>query len=311
MSSPRVDPPWPLLREVVLHPRGEWPPLRQRAVARAISRMALRHGCSLRTSNEPAPAGAFDLAEADSVDFDPLRWDAHVHRHQDGASFALHVVVDPDPTSLRVLAQLLTRYQRLLPLSADVLGKPELLRILRTHRELHDLDKPLVRADYDHALDTWRWLLRCTPDADLATQCAALFHDIERLESEAVARREHLAPDYVEFKRAHARRGAELLERLLTALPLDAATIASACQLVSEHERPGRDPRGQLVNDADGLSFLSLNSYGYLSYFGVAQTLRKIDYTLDRLGPRARRSVRSLHFHPRVRDLVTQSSGLH
>ncbi len=68
--------------------------------------------------------------------------------------------------------------------------------ILRRHRQLHDLDKPLVKADFDHALDVWQWTLRLRPQSSLPLQVAALFHDIERLVSEADVRIEQHAPDY-------------------------------------------------------------------------------------------------------------------
>src|SRR5205814_582070 len=81
-------------------------------------------------------------------------------------------------------------------------------KVLARHCELHDMNKPLVAADFDHARDTWRWVLRLAPHASLAVQVAALFHDVERLASESEARIEHRAADYEAFKKAHAAAGA-------------------------------------------------------------------------------------------------------
>jgi hypothetical protein len=169
-------------------------------------------------------------------------------------------------------------------------------RVLAEHREAHDLAKPLVRADYDHALDTWQWMLRLAPEAGLAAQLAALFHDVERLASEADARLEHRAASYQSFKDDHAARGAALAGALLARAGVDGETRRRAARLIAVHEHPaapGDLDAGEaaLLNDADALSFFSLNSVGYLDYFGPEQTRKKVAYTLRRLRPEARRHL--------------------
>jgi hypothetical protein len=42
------------------------------------------------------------------------------------------------------------------------------------------------------------------------------------------------------------------------------------------------------LDDADALSFFSLNSEGYLRYFGAAQTRRTVAHAFDRLSEAAR-----------------------
>jgi hypothetical protein len=178
-------------------------------------------------------------------------------------------------------------------------------RVLAVHREAHDLAKPLVRADYNHALDTWQWLLRLAPEAGLADQLAALFHDVERLVSEADARVEHRAADYQAFKDDHAARGATLADALLAEAGIDAAARHRAARLIAVHERPAAagEPEAEAIsrlNDADALSFFSLNSVGYLDYFGPEQTRRKVAYTLRRLRPAARRHLAGMRLPEEV-----------
>jgi hypothetical protein len=108
----------------------------------------------------------------------------------------------------RAVVEILTRYQRLTPRRNAASSPPWFTRALAVHRAMHDPRKPLVLADLDHAIDTWQWTLRLDPEAGAAVQLAALFHDIERLWSEADRRVEHLAPDYQAFKDEHARAGA-------------------------------------------------------------------------------------------------------
>jgi len=196
----------------------------------------------------------------------------------------------------RTARQVLTRCQRWTDRRNEASRDPLFDHILVKHREAHDLAKPLVRADYNHALDTWQWVLRLTPEAGLAVQLAALFHDIERLISEADVRVEHLAADYQGFKDGHAARGAELADTLLDEAGVGPGIRRRTAHLIGGHERL---PRGRqrdaaavsLLNDADALSFFSLNSVGYLDYYGPEQTRKKVAYTLRRMSPAARRHL--------------------
>lgn len=207
-----------------------------------------------------------------------------------------------------LLQRLLTRVQRFVDRRNVDSSAPVFERVLRRHRALHDRRFPLVRADHDHAMDTWRWTLRLAPDASLALQVAALFHDIERLTTEAHARREHRAADYVAFKVAHARAGAAIARRALSSAGLDAPVIAQVEGLVAAHERPGDGPDEEraLLTDADALSFFSLNASGFLDYYGQAHTRAKIAYTLGRLRPRHHPRLRELHVRHDVLALLAR-----
>jgi hypothetical protein len=200
--------------------------------------------------------------------------------------------------------EVLTRYQRFLGRRNGASRTALFDRVLAVHAGLHDASKPLVLADLAHAVDAWQWLLRLEPTASLAVQLATLFHDIERLESEADRRVEHHAPDYARFKAAHARRGADRTREVLRAAGVDGATAARAGDLVAAHERRGGDVEVDLLNDADALSFFSLNSAGYADYFGVEQTRKKIRYTLARLGPPARRRLARVRLRTDVERLL-------
>lgn len=178
--------------------------------------------------------------------------------------------------------------------------------LLGLHRSLYDLDKPLVIADYDHALDVWQWTLRCDPEASAAVQIAALFHDIERLESEADVRIEDRAADYSAFKNAHARQGAARVRELLRKLDVDSTISQKAVELVEHHERPGEDHDRKLLGDADALSFFSLNSPGFLDYFGPEHTKRKIAHSLKRLSPKGRAKLAHVRMRADVLELYRQ-----
>ena len=179
-------------------------------------------------------------------------------------------------------------------------------RILERHRALHDLSLPLVKADFDHSLDVWQWVLKLEVGASREVQVAALFHDVERLVSEPRVRIEHHATDYQAFKDAHARAGALLTRDTLAGL-VEEASLARVCHLVERHERPGADEELALLNDADALSFFALNSPGFLRYYGLAHTKKKVAYTLSRLRPERRGWLPELALNAPIRALLDEA----
>jgi len=250
-------------------------------------------------------AGLSFLAEAvRNPQFDYWGFDRQLDLHAK-EPFAVRIEGDSDIV-WEEAARLLCRAQRCIQRRnrhSDVSWFTELLRL---HRSLYDLDKPLVIADYDHALDVWQWTLRCDPDASAAVQVAALFHDIERLESEADQRVEALADDYGAFKDAHARQGAMTLRDVLRTSDIDPATARRAAELVERHERAGEDHERRVLADADALSFFSLNSPGFLDYFGPEHTMRKISHSLRRLSPKGRAKLAHVRLRADVLELFRQ-----
>ncbi|HEY8925340.1 MAG TPA: DUF4202 family protein, partial [Polyangia bacterium] len=270
-------------------------------------------------ANGPAPLGAWSIVDAaawseDAFDLASLdeqvsRRAAAAPRSESPVRILIRAARQPPRrrlTARRLLGvtrQVLTRYQRFLRSRNDASAVPAFDRALALHERLHDRRKPLVAADFDHALDTWRWILRLDPAASFAAQVAALFHDVERLDTEADARIEHLAPDYARFKAAHAASGAERVADLLARIDVSRDDARRICDLVEHHEsggvgseradgtarglgsagRPDDDRR--LLAEADALSFFSLNAAGFLRYYGPEHTAHKVAYSLRRLGP--------------------------
>jgi hypothetical protein len=213
-----------------------------------------------------------------------------------GLSRPRWLVVQGDDAALleQTAREILTRYQRLVPRTNRHSATATFRAVLSGHRAMHDLTKPLVKADYDHALDVWQWALRLSPMAGLAVQLAALFHDVERLISEADRRVEHTAADYQAFKNAHAEQGAKMAVEVLGACGVDRGTCAEVAALIREHELPHQLAQGgdrELLADADALSFFSLNSSGFADYYGQQHTRMKVRYSLGRMSSRAIRRL--------------------
>jgi hypothetical protein len=172
-----------------------------------------------------------------------------------------------------------------------------------------------VAADHEHALDTWRWVLRLDRQAALSLQLGALFHDVERLQSEAEQRFEQRVDDYVGFKRSHAQRGSQMVAEVLGSVDAPPALIQRTQFLVARHEAQRQDRAFvdrdvALLSTADALSFFSLNAPGFLKYFGPEHTARKVAYSLARLELRAWQYLPRLKMIPPLRRLVDAAEPL-
>jgi hypothetical protein len=194
---------------------------------------------------------------------------------------------EPEEALVRAAVAVLTRHQRLLDRRNERSRGRLFDAVLSRHAQLHDRALPLHRADLHHAHDAWQWTLRLSPQASLALQIAALFHDVERLRAEPVARVEHLAPDYQAFKDEHARIGASRMLDVLHGL-VDSDVLERAAALIAGHERAPRDHEAGVLSDADALSFFSHNAWGFVRWFDDAHTRRKVAWTFARMSPEAR-----------------------
>jgi hypothetical protein len=220
------------------------------------------------------------------------------------------------PFGLRVVGgapqgcvELLTRYQRFVARRNRASKGALFDRILARHRALHDLAPAPARTDLDHALDAWQWLLRLDPDAGLAVQAAALFRDVERLESETRARFEHRTSSPDSFLDGRARRGAAIARAILAGAGVSASVLDRVAALVDTIERPGVDAERALLDEAAALSFLSHDCAGVVDAAGPVQGRLEIARALRRLGARGRSRLRSIRYRPDVRALVLLALG--
>jgi hypothetical protein len=262
-----------------------------------------------------APAAGrlgLDAAAWARGEVDTPRFDDRIDELARGGPFEIALGGGPSSQLQEVAADIALRCQRWSDRRNEASRSDRFSAVLRRHRELHPLEKPLVWADYRHALDVWQWVLRLEPGAGAASQIAALFHDVERVESEADARHEQSVENYEGYKARHAEASARLAERSLAPLGLPGEELGRALELVAGHDRPGvaangpaEDPEARLLEDADALSFFGLNSSGYWDYYGEPQARRKIGWTLRRLSPRGLAWLGRLRLRPEIAGVLT------
>ncbi len=151
-----------------------------------------------------------------------------------------------------------------------------------------------VPEDPRHAENTLKWLFRLEPKADPAFQIAALAHDIDRAVETRKVRREDFT-DYNEFKAAHARNGAEILRAILDKCGVAKSVADEACRLVTLHE-VGGDPRSDLLQDADSISFFEVNMPLYYQREGWEETRRRCSWGYRRLSLRMKKIARRITY---------------
>jgi hypothetical protein len=283
---------------------ADWPTVQVSQGTGNLDEVSLRRGRAVaRIEAEEWLASEVDL----------LGLDQRVHRAEDASVRGPVLAVSGAPCALvRAVPEILLRHQRLFPRTNGASDSRLFRSALGLHRALHDGSKPLVRADWEHAIDTWQWVLRLEPEASLAVQLAALFHDVERLVSEPVRRIEQYAADYPSFKADHARQGAELVRRILHVVEAWPGLVEAVASLVLSHESRGvrAVPDVELLADADALSFFSLNAPGFARYFDEGHLGKKVEYSLARMGPRAKAELHRARHDPKVRARLESAGAL-
>lgn len=166
--------------------------------------------------------------------------------------------------------------------------------------------KSPVPEDPRHAENTLDWLLRLDPDADESLQLAALGHDVERaVPSRRIRRRDY--PDFIDFKAAHAENSAIVLGEILADCGIPRPIVDDVRRLVRRHETGG-DPRSDLLQDADSLSFFDVNLPLYGTRHDLETVRRRIEWGSRRISPGRRHFVAGFSYeNPDLARMVRQA----
>jgi Domain of unknown function (DUF4202) len=199
---------------------------------------------------------------------------------------------------------IVTRYQRFIARRNVHSRVPVFERVLAKHRRIFALDRPSALFDYEHARDTWHWVLRLDREASLSVQLAALFHDVDRLTHERDT--DEKSVDDAAAREAHARESAYLALEILDGLGLEEETLARTVRLIERHEAPEGE-EGRLLADADALSFLA-QSHPVDGGAGGAPARRKMASKMSRLRASSRAFVDRLWLSGEVRALLAEAT---
>jgi len=173
------------------------------------------------------------------------------------------------------------------------------------------IKKSKVPEDYEHALNTLKWLLKLEPNADDALQLAALAHDIERADEKRKVKRADFN-DYNKFKLEHAKNSARILREILTNAGIDRSAIDEACRLVEMHETGG-DKKSDLLKEADSISFFDVNLPQYYKREGKEETLKRVKWGYKRLTIIGKDIVKTFKYEndEMINEIIKVISGNH
>ncbi|RKY53218.1 MAG: hypothetical protein DRP89_06555, partial [Candidatus Neomarinimicrobiota bacterium] len=143
------------------------------------------------------------------------------------------------------------------------------------------IKKSMIPEDPIHSKNTLEWLIRIKPNSDIALQIAALGHDIERAIEDRKIRRSDYR-NYNDFKKAHASNSANILKEIMKNCNADKGFAEEVYDLVRCHEKGG-SIKGNLLREADSISFFDVNLPFYYKRNSVKETKRRIFWGLERL----------------------------
>lgn len=146
-----------------------------------------------------------------------------------------------------------------------------------------------VPEDLIHSKNTLEWLLKLNPDADEASQIAALGHDVERaIEGRKVKREDY--KNYDEFKNAHALNSAKVMTEIMEECDISKKLADDILPLVRYHET-GSTKRIDILRDADSISFFHVNLPYYFIRNGAEETKKRCLWGCKKLSGHLKRIV--------------------
>lgn len=149
-----------------------------------------------------------------------------------------------------------------------------------------------VPEDPSHAENVLHWLLVLDPDANEVLQLAAYGHDIERALPDRYTVKDF--ETYEDYKNAHAKRGGELITKMLLDAGYSQNDAKRAGGLVTEAEFSSDDSQVQLICDADTISFFDNNLAFYRKRYESDVVRKKVNFMYSRATDRAKKYVEEI-----------------
>lgn len=159
-----------------------------------------------------------------------------------------------------------------------------------------------------HGTETLQWLLKINPESDWQVQIAAFAHDIERAVNEEANRfpprpkkEDHVT--YDSYKQEHARRSAEVVERIMEEHGFDVSDIQRVCSAIEKHE-VGGDKDSDLVRDADSIRWFDKGYIKYIERSGINGAKEKGWWMYKRANEKTKELIFNLEFDDNVKQFI-------
>ncbi|MBI4100193.1 DUF4202 family protein [Candidatus Microgenomates bacterium] len=157
-----------------------------------------------------------------------------------------------------------------------------------------------------HAQDTLKWVLEIDPTAGIPLQIAALFHDVDRIESgfSYSAYNEGDIQHYEKYKRQHADRSANFTAKIMTDNGYGDVMTKKVKFLIANHDNSqSNDKELQILQTADALSYFSLLLRQHYEEIGDHIDL-KCRFMIKKMNPEYRTKLKEISIDPRVKKII-------
>lgn len=156
-----------------------------------------------------------------------------------------------------------------------------------------------------HALNVLQWVEKFSPNASIALQIAALFHDIDRVVNPKWGggyKGERDSRKYLNYKKRHASRSANFIAPILVENGFPQDLIERIIFLILHHDDSGeninhlKDQELDQLVAADSFAFFTSIAPKLLTAEGIARVRDKTRFMINKMPEKTRESLWEYHF---------------
>ena len=172
-----------------------------------------------------------------------------------------------------------------------------------------------VEGEKEHAKVVLSWVEKLSKNPSIALKISSLFHDIDRVVTSGVGggfKGDRNSKEYLEHKKAHAKRSANYICRRLLENGVDSAMIDRVGFLISHHDDTGieverlNDSELDVLVTADSLAFFDTMAPKLYEAEGELRLRDKVKFMVEKMPKPARKIMASIRLDNRVFERIKQ-----
>jgi len=170
-----------------------------------------------------------------------------------------------------------------------------------------------IEGEKEHARAVLSWVEKLSKNPSIALKISSLFHDIDRVVTSGVGggfKGDRNSKEYLEHKKAHAKRSANYICRRLLENGVDSAMIDRVGFLISHHDDTGieverlNDSELDVLVTADSLAFFDTMAPKLYEAEGELRLRDKVKFMVEKMPKPARKIMASIRLDNYVFDRI-------
>ena len=172
-----------------------------------------------------------------------------------------------------------------------------------------------IEGEKEHARAVLSWVEKLSKNPSIALKISSLFHDIDRVVTSGVGggfKGDRNSKEYLEHKKAHAKRSANYICRRLLENGVDSAMIDRVGFLISHHDDTGieverlNDSELDVLVTADSLAFFDTMAPKLYEAEGELRLRDKVKFMVEKMPKPTRKIMASIRLDNRVFERIKQ-----